>query len=193
MTTPHPQSLSPLRGEGSQGRRCRASWALGLRATRCRSSASLRWWTKSRCDSVCLRSRHFVARLRRGLAHDAIAIQTTRLSQGFNRRNLPATRLPLGGRARHSVRAAIGIQADKLSWLPLSHRFTFKKNIMQVTFCKPVTLAAKAPKMPGRVATGFPLPSTGRGIEGGLWVRGGHIQSCLPSVSSCISTTRRPS
>ena len=100
---------------------------------------------------------------------------------------------PRGGRARHSVRAAIGIQADKLSWLPLSHRFTFKKNIMQVTFCKPVTLAAKAPKMPGRVATGFPLPSTGRGIEGGLWVRGGHIQSCLPSVSSCISTTRRPS
>ena len=32
-----------------------------------------------------------------------------------NRRNLPATRLPLGGRARHSVRAANGIQADKLS------------------------------------------------------------------------------
>jgi len=29
--------------------------------TRCRSSASLRWWTESRCDSVCLRSRHFVA------------------------------------------------------------------------------------------------------------------------------------
>ena len=110
-----------------------------------------------------------MARLRRGLAHDAIAIQTTRLSQGFNRRNLPATRLPLGGRARHSVRAAIGIQADKLSWLPLSHRFTVKKNIMQVTFCKPVTLAAKAPKMPGRVATGFPLPSTGRGIEGEGW------------------------
>ena len=42
--------------------------------------ASLRWWTKSRCDSVCLRSRHFMARLRRGLAHDAIAIRTTQLS-----------------------------------------------------------------------------------------------------------------
>ena len=40
---------------------------------------------------------------------------------------------------------------------------------MQVTVCKPVTLAAKAPKMPGRVATGFPLPSTGRGIEGEGW------------------------
>ena len=43
--------------------------------------ASLRWWTKSRCDFVCLRSRHFVAWLRRGLAHDAIAIQVTKPSQ----------------------------------------------------------------------------------------------------------------
>ena len=49
--------------------------------------ASLRWWTKSRCDSVCLRSRHFVAWLRRGLAHDAMAIQTTQLSQGFTKLN----------------------------------------------------------------------------------------------------------
>ena len=31
MTTPHPQSLSPLRGEGSQWRRGRESWALWLR------------------------------------------------------------------------------------------------------------------------------------------------------------------
>jgi len=45
------------------------------------------WWTKSRCDSVCLRSRHFVAWLRRGLAHDAIAIQTTQLSQCFTKLN----------------------------------------------------------------------------------------------------------
>jgi len=45
------------------------------------------WWTKSRCDSVCLRSRHFVAWLRRGLAHDAMAIQTTQLSQGFPQLN----------------------------------------------------------------------------------------------------------
>jgi len=56
-----------------------------------------------------------------------------------------------------------------------------------------VTFVAKAPNMPGRVATDFPLPSTGRGIEGGLRVRGGHIQSPLPSVSSCIRTIRRPS
>ena len=49
--------------------------------------ASLRWWTKSRCDFVCLRSRHFVAWLRRGLAHDAMAIQTTHLSQCFTQLN----------------------------------------------------------------------------------------------------------
>ena len=49
--------------------------------------ASHRWWTKSRCDSVCLRSRHFMAWLRRGLAHDAMAIQTTQLSQGFPKLN----------------------------------------------------------------------------------------------------------
>ena len=42
--------------------------------------ASLRWWTKSRCDFVCLRSRHFVAWLRRGLAHDAIAIHVSKPS-----------------------------------------------------------------------------------------------------------------
>jgi len=46
-----------------------------------------RWWTKSRCDSVCLRSRHFMAWLRRGPAHDAIAIQTTQLSQCFPKLN----------------------------------------------------------------------------------------------------------
>ena len=78
-------------------------------------------------------------------------------------------RQPMGGRARHSVRAAIDIQVRKLSQLPLSHCFTFKKHIMQVTVCKSVTLAAKAPKIAGRDATGFPLPSTGRGIEGEGW------------------------
>jgi len=33
--------------------------------------ANLRWWTKSRCDSVCPRSRHFGARLRPRLAPDS--------------------------------------------------------------------------------------------------------------------------
>ena len=49
-----------------------------------------------------------------------------------NRRNLPATRQPLGGRARHSVRAAIDIQAGKPSQRPLSQCFPLKKQIMQV-------------------------------------------------------------
>jgi hypothetical protein len=40
---------------------------------------------------------------------------------------------------------------------------------MQVTVCKPVTLAVNAPKILGRIAIGFPLPSTGRGIEGEGW------------------------
>jgi len=48
-------------------------------------------------------------------------------------RNLPATRLPLSGRARHSVRAAIDIQVSKPSQLSFSHCcFTFKKLNMQV-------------------------------------------------------------
>ena len=82
---------------------------------------------------------------------------------------------PRGGRARHSVRAAIGIQPPELSAAVAIQTLaehlkleTFKKHIMQVTVRKSVTLAAKAPKMPGRDATGFPLPSTGRGIEGAL-------------------------
>jgi len=75
----------------------------------------------------------------------------------------------MGGRARHSVRAAIDIPADKLSQPPPSQCFTLKKYIMQVTVCKPVALAAKTSKRSGRVATGLPLPSTGRGIEGEGW------------------------
>jgi len=59
----------------------------GVVISRAASRASLRWWTKSRCDFVCLRSRHFVAWLRQGLAHDAMAIQTTQLSQGFTKLN----------------------------------------------------------------------------------------------------------
>jgi len=43
------------------------------------------------------------------------------------------------------------------------------QGVLQVTFCKSVTLAAKAPEMPGRIALDFPLPSTGRGIEGEGW------------------------
>jgi len=100
----------------------------------------------------------------------------------------------MGGGARHSVRAAIDIQPPELSAAVAIQTLaehlkleTFKKLIMQVTVCKSVTLAAKAPKMPGSVAIGFPLPSTGPQRGEGLRVRGGHIQSRLPSVASCIS------
>jgi hypothetical protein len=41
-------------------------------------------------------------------------------------------RQPTGGRARHSVRAAIDIQAGKLSQLPVSQCFPLKKQIKQV-------------------------------------------------------------
>jgi len=76
---------------------------------------------------------------------------------------------PRGGRARHSVRAAIGIQADKLSRLPLSHCFTLKKHIMQVPGFTTCYVRIQSAQDAGRVATGFPLPSTGRGIEGEGW------------------------
>ena len=63
---------------------------------------------------------------------------------------------------------------------PPSQCFTLKKHIMPVTVCKSVTLAVKAPKFPGRVTTGFPLPSTGRGIAGEGW-----SYPEPPPVSSC--------
>ena len=69
---------------------------------------------------------------------------------------------PRGGRARHSVRAAIGIQADKLSRLPLSHCFTerliaFKKLNMQIPVFTKCYTAANVSNPAGRDATGFPL------------------------------------
>ena len=69
---------------------------------------------------------------------------------------------PRGGRARHSVRAAIGLQADKLSRLPLSHCFTerliaFKKLNMQIPVFTKCYTAANVSNPAGRDATGFPL------------------------------------
>jgi len=65
-------------------------------------------------------------------------------------------------------------------------------SLLRNTLCKclvlqHVTFASKAPKMPGHVATGFPLPSTGRGIEGEGW-----SYPEPPPVSSCISPIRGP-
>jgi len=78
-------------------------------------------------------------------------------------------RRPTGGRARHSVRAAIGIPADKLSQPPPSQCFTLKKHIMQVLGFTTCYVRIQSAQDAGRVATGFPLPSTGRGIEGEGW------------------------
>jgi len=64
-----------------------------------------------------------------------------------------------------------------------------RNTLCKCLFLQHVTFVAKAPKMP--VAS--PLASLSPQQGEGLRVRGGHIQSCLPSVSSCISTTRRPS
>jgi len=65
--------------------------------------------------------------------------------------------------------------------------------LLRNTLCKclvlqHVTFAAKAPKMP--VAS--PLASLSPQRGEGLRVRGGHIQSRLPSVSSCIRPIRGP-
>jgi len=63
---------------------------------------------------------------------------------------------------------------------PPSQCFNLKKPIMQVPDFTTCYVRSQSAQDAGRVATGFPLPSTGRGIEGGLRVRGGHIQSRLP-------------
>ena len=92
------------------------------------SRARLLWWTGSRCDSVCLRSRHFVAWHRPGLAHAFPPGATlpppglcpeqnpkkTRNNTFYAMKPHPTITQrivadPRGGRARHSVRAAIGI------------------------------------------------------------------------------------
>jgi hypothetical protein len=61
--------------------------------------------------------------------------------------------------------------APKSDQVRAGHTFEpeLKKHIVQVTVCKSVTLAAKTSKRSGRIAIGFPLPSTGRGIEGEGW------------------------
>ena len=67
------------------------------------------------------------------------------------------------------MRAAIGIPADKLSQPPPSLCFTLKKHIMQVTVFTTCYVRSQTAQDAGRVATGFPLPSTGRRIEGEGW------------------------
>ena len=52
---------------------------------------------------------------------------------------------------------------------PPSQCFTLKKHIMQVPVFTTCYVRRQSAQAAGRVATGFPLPSTGRGIEGEGW------------------------
>jgi len=70
---------------------------------------------------------------------------------------------------------------------PPSQCFTLKKQIMQVPVFTTCYVRIQSAQDAGRVATDFPLPSTGRGIEGEGW-----SYPELPPVSSCISPIRGP-
>ena len=52
---------------------------------------------------------------------------------------------------------------------PPSQCFTLKKHIMQVPAFTTCYVRSQSAKDAGRIATGFPLPSMGRGIEGEGW------------------------
>jgi len=68
--------------------------------------------------------------------------------------------------------------------------FTLKKHIMQVPVFTTCYVRSQSAQDAGRVATGFPLPSTGRGIEGEGWSypeppparasRGGRSRAATP-------------
>jgi len=70
---------------------------------------------------------------------------------------------------------------------PPSQCFTFKKLIMQVSGFTICYVRIQSAQAAGRLATGFPLPSTGRGIEGEGW-----SYPEPPPVSSSISPIRGP-
>ena len=70
---------------------------------------------------------------------------------------------------------------------PPSQCFTLKKHIMQVPAFTTCYVRSQSAQDAGRDATGFPLPSTGRGIEGEGW-----SYPELPPVSSCINAIPRP-
>jgi hypothetical protein len=74
------------------------------------------------------------------------------------------------------------------SGVPAEHLTLLRNTLCKCLILQHVTFAAKAPKMP--VAS--PLASLSPQRGEGLRVRGGHIQSRLPSVSSCISPIRGP-
>jgi len=136
-----------------------------------------------------------------------LALDAMALHQGgyFMATAPPRQRLECGDFSTAPLRAHVS--ANLLAWRadkrggeraalhkpPLCRRhpdaLLLRNTLCKYLFLQHVTFVAKAPKM--RVAS--PLASLSPQRGEGLRVRGGHIQSCLPSVSSCISTTRRPS
>ena len=74
-------------------------------------------------------------------------------------------------RARPSATSSgAGVSPASSGTAKISQRFLLLRNkLCKCLILQHVTFVAKAPKMPGRVDTGFPLPSTGRGIEGEGW------------------------
>jgi len=70
---------------------------------------------------------------------------------------------------------------------PPSLCFNLKKHIMQVPAFTTCYVRSQSAQDAGRVATGFPLPSTGRGTEGEGW-----SYPEPPPVSSCVSPIRGP-
>ena len=70
--------------------------------------------------------------------------------------------------SRNGCERACAPQAT--GFLLFGHHIPLLRNsLCKCLFLQHVTFASKAPKLPGRDATGFPLPSTGRGIEGEGW------------------------
>jgi len=145
--------------------------------------ASLRWWTESRCDSVCLRSRHFVAWHRPGLTNDFPPGAT--LATTPRARTRKPSKNPVISLYHHETRTSLrnvkwrrrlacefwhrlGARARPY-WHPTrqdfpmlftEHLITFKKLIMQVPDFTTCYVRSQSAQAAGRVATGFPLPST---------------------------------
>ena len=143
----------------------------------------LRWWTESRCDSVCLRSRHFEAWHRPGLTNDFPPGAT--LATTARARTQKTTKNPVISLYHHETRTSLrnvkwrrrlacefwhrlGARARPY-WHPTrqdfpmlftEHLITFKKLIMQVPDFTTCYVRSQSAQAAGRVATGFPLPST---------------------------------
>jgi len=73
------------------------------------------------------------------------------------------------GRVHPSESTAIGTPADEFCHVVAIQSLALKKHIMQVPAFTTCYVRSQSAQAAGRVATGFPLPSTGRGIEGEGW------------------------